>query len=187
MSTQSIYGENLKNEIETVRVEDRRFWIQSLGVIHHHVHDGQSFVASYDTGSIANGAVANVLFRTGAKQCHMNHTAAADGAFLLNVYENATYTAAGTTIPAFNRLRKSTNPSLAQVSSGPSISATGLALPAEMVPGGNHTGGATQGQDFDRFVLTENTTYLFRITNISGNPSRAVLVLAWYEPESQYV
>lgn len=186
MSTVSLFGENLHGTIETVRVEDRRAWIQSLGVVHHHVHDGQSFIAARDTGSIANNATSDVLFITGSKQCHMNHIATADGAFLLNLYENTTYTAAGTPIVAFNRLRNSSNPSLAQVSHSPTISAVGLALPVEMVPGGNQSGGATQGQDFDRFVLHQNSVYLFRLTNVSGNPSRAVLSLSWYEPENNY-
>jgi hypothetical protein len=187
MSTTSIYGDNLQGETETMRIEDHRGLVNTLGVLHHHIHDGHAFVASRDIGSIANGATADVLVICGtAKDTHFNYAIGSTGAFLIDIYEAPSYSAPGTAITIFNRNRTSANASINAVYHTPSGVSGGLQLPTNIIPGGNNVGSSVAYGDFDRFMFKRGLAYLLRLTNISGNNSRALIELSWYEPEENY-
>lgn len=184
--TTSIYGDNLQGETEAVGVEDNRLIINSLGVSHHHVHDGHSYVSWYDTGAIANNATAELILQTGKKETHINFVGGGTGAFLVDTFQSPSFSAIGTPVVIMNRNRTSTHESVNALYSAPTLTADGTKLLSSMIPGGNNTGGSVPGQDFDRFVLKPLTYHMFRLTNISGNISRALLELGWYEPEPGY-
>ena len=96
------------------------------------------------------------------------------------LYEGATVSG-GTSAPAFNMNRNSTNTSNSAILIEPTVSATGTLLMKQLLLGGS--GKKASGNDFDSLtaILKPLTTYLFRITNINGTDHVAEIVLNWYE------
>ena len=91
---------------------------------------------------------------------------------------------AGDTLTAHNRNRFSSNVSSIVVTSSPTLGTDdGTQLATAVIPGGtggNATGGISGS--FEEWILKTNESYLFRLTNISGNTKAVMLQLDWYEP-----
>lgn len=158
-----------------------------IDTVHHEVHEGEMFHASYTNGSVANGASMDLLLALGAKECHTVFEVFAGGQVSVYLYENPTTTAAGTAVPMYNMKRSSANEPTAAVTHTPTVTATGSTalVNGRILPGGTSPqtrvgGGIRQGVEW---ILAPTATYLLRITNGSGSTIAVNAGLEWYEEE----
>ena len=63
----------------------------------------------------------------------------------------------------------------------PTVSVTGTEIDAELVAGGSGKKSGGGGSGSLEIILNPLTTYLFRLTNVSGTAQMAELFLEWYE------
>jgi hypothetical protein len=63
----------------------------------------------------------------------------------------------------------------------PTVTVTGTEIDAELVVGGAGKKSGGGGSNALEMVLNPLTTYLFRLTNVSGTAQMAELFLEWYE------
>jgi hypothetical protein len=96
------------------------------------------------------------------------------------LYEGATATG-GTALTSVNLNRTSTSTSNSAAILNPSVSSTGTLLGTYILIGGvkkKATGGDISSASF---ILKPLTTYLLRMTNVSGQTQAAEMILTWYE------
>lgn len=150
---------------------DARFKaIVALTVQNQRIQDGLMYEASRYVASVANNANVDVLIRVGAKPQHLCAKLSAGGDALFGLYEAPTVTNDGTPITAFNRNREVVTPPLSVFTHSPTVTAPGVAVRQQLLPGGS--GNGSQGRvldDVDEWVLKRNTAYLLRLTNLGGN------------------
>ena len=156
-----------------------------MGEIHHMIHRGLMFSASYFTEGIADDASLNILVVTAADQvAHMRFEVAAGGLAEILLYESVTTSADGTAIAAYNRRRSSLGTAVTAISHTPTVSDLGTRLLQGMLPGGE--GGHAVGGvafSFSEWVLKSDTKYLLRVTNRSGQAQAIGADINFYEPE----
>ena len=153
-------------------------------VNHVRLHEGRAFYV-YDlhgsSNKLANNANMDIAiaWATG-KTPHLvfNVNCGGDAEFI--IYENAVVTG-GTSFTAINRYRSSANVSASAALIDPTVTSTGTALTGSFLAGGS--GGQAGGANAYSFqyVLSPLTTYLFRLTNTSGQAHMAHLMIEWYE------
>ncbi len=99
----------------------------------------------------------------------------------VQLFENTTFSDAGTPLVAHNRNRISSRVSEAILTSGPTITGTGTLLHEELIGMGNSEGGT---QELDEWIMDDGTNCLLRLFNRAsdsqGKPMS--LQLLWYEP-----
>ena len=151
---------------------------------HVRLHEGRAFYAYFlngDANQLADDASINiaVAWATG-KYPHLVFDVKCGGDAEFTIFENATVTG-GTSFTAINRYRSSTNTSSSAILINPTVNTTGTAITGEFLSGG--AGGQATGSDAFSFqyVLAPLTTYLFRLTNRSGQAHMAHLMIEWYE------
>lgn len=154
---------------------------------HHEVHEGKMFFASYkspDGSDVADNATVRIQILTGARSCHLTFVCAAGGDAEESFYEGITSTG-GTALAAHNMNRRGTMTPSATPSLNPTVSAFGVRLENELLPGG--TGGANTPGGVARpgteWILKTNTKYLVEITNRAGNAQPISIAVEWYEKE----
>jgi hypothetical protein len=151
---------------------------------HTRIHAGRLFDVDAHNIALANNGSLDIVITTGAYLTHVAVQPASEGTFEILVYEGPTFTG-GTLIPAVNHKRTSTQILNAVVKSAPSVSAVGIELAREMSPGGS--GGqavGARGSRASEWILAPSTSYLFRLTNVSGQTRRAAIEIEAYETGS---
>jgi hypothetical protein len=98
----------------------------------------------------------------------------------LYMYEGATVSG-GTSFTAVKRNRTSATTSQSAILINPTVTVTGTEIDAELVAGGAGKKSGGGGSSSLEIVLNPLTTYLFRLTNVSGAAQMAELFLEWYE------
>lgn len=157
-----------------------------IDTVHHEVHEGEMFHASYTNGSVSNGASVDVLLVTGATvETHVSWEVFGGGQVTVYLYEGATTSANGTAVSAYNMKRDSTNEPGGVVTHTPTVTDTGSValVNGRILPGGtsNQTrvgGGIRSGAEW---ILAPDTLYLMRATNTSGGTIAINVALEWYE------
>ena len=149
---------------------------------HSRIHQGVMYVASHLIASLADGASFNVILTTPANDWpHIVPIPSLDGGADFYIYEAPTFTG-GTSVLVINQNRNSANTCGGTVVHTPTITDAGspLLLSYHMAGGtGPQSSGAEGG--FDReFTLKNSTSYLFRMTNQSGQTKRGGMVLNFY-------
>jgi hypothetical protein len=153
-------------------------------VNHVRLHEGRAFYV-YDlhgsSNKLANDANMDIAiaWATG-KTPHLIFNVNCGGDAEFRIYENAVVTG-GTSFTAINRYRPSANVSASAALIDPTVTSTGTALTGSFLAGGS--GGQAGGANAYSFqyVLSPLTTYLFRLTNKSGQAHMAHLMIEWYE------
>jgi hypothetical protein len=156
-----------------------------IDTVHDRIHQGRYFSGGYYNAAVANNASIDLLLVLGAiNNFHCVMSGAAGGDSLLQIYENTTYSAAGTAVGMTNHNRSSAKVFDGAVTSMPTITAVGDQLNSTLfVPGGQKaqsSGG--EGTFSSEFVLKLSTAYLFRLTNISGAAKNMSVLLKGYQP-----
>jgi hypothetical protein len=153
-----------------------------IGVVHHEVHEGDTFIVSLASTAIANNANIAILLRTGnSRYGHLSWYVSAGGDAEFEFIESPTVTNAGTAMTEFNAKRYSTG--TAQITAFHTPTVAGGTIIIDAIIGGG-TGGTSAGgvlRSGAEIILSTNTDYLLRLTNIAGNAQPAGLVIEWYE------
>jgi hypothetical protein len=171
-----------KDGNQVVAGSERPFVVADIN--HVRLHEGRAFYAYHlngDANQLADNASINIAAAWAAgKYPHLVFDVACGGDAEFTIYENATVTG-GTSFTAINRYRSSTNTSSSAILVNPTVTTTGTALTGEFLPGGSggQAGGAVAFSF--QYVLAPLTTYLFRLTNRSGQAHMAHLMIEWYE------
>jgi hypothetical protein len=161
---------------------DRPFPI--VDVNHLRLHEGRAFKAYRiypDATKLANGASCNIAIAwASGVYPHILLDASCGGSAELYMYEGATVSG-GTSFTAIKRNRTSATTSQSAILINPTVSVTGTEIDAELVAGGAGKKSGGGGSNSLEIVLNPLTTYLFRLTNVSGAAQMAELFLEWYE------
>lgn len=162
--------------------------VVGIDTVHHEVHAGHAFTASYktpDASPIADNATLEVLIRVGSTFCaHMFIDPVCGGEAEVEVFEGPDVTAVGTVMTAYNMSRESANGSEVTVFHTPTIGGggDGTLLLNTLVPGGTKkeaSGGAIRpGMEW---IFNRDTDYLIVLTNRAGAAQQVSIQTQWYE------
>lgn len=157
-------------------------WLVTVDSAHHEVHEGEMFSAWYYNASVANNGTAMLLISVGAGiYPHATFAASCGEAYIFEVFEGTTTSAAGTAVTNINTNRNSLKVSGLTVTHTPTVTAAGTAIACPVVVGsasGNGNQTATSRAVLER-VLKPSTVYLARVTSHSELNPCAVEV-TWY-------
>lgn len=153
-------------------------------VNHVRLHEGRAYYVYYlngDANPLANDASIDIAIAwASGKTPHLVFDVNCGGDAEFTIYEGAVVTG-GTSFTAINRYRPSTNTSASASLINPTVTSVGTALTGEFLSGGSggQAGGAAAFSF--QYVLSPLTTYLFRLTNRSGQAHMAHIMIEWYE------
>ena len=171
-----------KDSIQQLAGSDRPFPI--LDINHLRLHEGRAFKAYRiypEATKLANGASCNIAIAwASGVYAHILVDASCGGNAELYMYEGATVSA-GTSFTAIKRNRTTAITSQSAILINPTVTVTGTEIDAELVAGGSGKKSGGGGTNSLEIVLNPLTTYLFRLTNVSGTAQMAELFLEWYE------
>jgi len=152
---------------------------------HSHINSGRSFMVGDIFLAIPNDGVAEGLFQL-TNEMHGFLIASSQGDFEVRIFEDPTFSNAGTPMTILNKKRDSNKVSGTTVTHTPTLTDDGLALPPAFIVGG--TGGNASGGQGDSFsseiIFAAGKTYLFRLVNKSGQAATMMGRLEWYEPDA---
>jgi len=154
----------------------------TIPVVHHEVHEGETFTVSTFSILVNNGDDITMLLRTGnTRYGHLTFVVAAGGDAQVRLLENPTITNIGNGLNERNMKRYSTEIPEIQAFGNPAYieQAVIMNFLAPGGTGGNAVGG-TSRQDTE-WILSLNTDYVIELTNISGNNQPMSIVAQWYE------
>jgi len=154
----------------------------TIPVVHHEVHEGETFTTSIFSQVVANGDDITMLLRVGATRYpHLTFTVAGGGDAQLRLLEAPTVSADGNAMTVRNMKRYSTTASTVTAFGNPTYIEQAV-ITNFLVPGG--TGGNSQGgvvrQDTE-WILNLSTDYVIELTNISGGNTPLSITAQWYE------
>ena len=140
---------------------------------HHEIHDGDHF-AFNDFSAVASGANRDYLVITPAttRWAHLILQMATNQGGIMHLFEDATTSANGTPITAFNNNRNSGTAATVLVFHTPTVTTTGTEIATfymTLDSGAARVG--VQSRNDDEFILKQNSRYLLRFTGetIAGN------------------
>jgi hypothetical protein len=157
-----------------------------IDAVHNRVHSGQVFNASHRFDSVGNDASVSVLIRTGGKDVHFSLVAQAGGDAFITIYEGATPTANGTSIPTYNNFRRSPNVCATTFFHTPTVGggSEGTAIFNGFTPGGSGPkAGGGEARSAAEWILKPATVYYIVITNKSGNTKSYSVAMEFYEED----
>jgi hypothetical protein len=171
-----------KDGASYITSSDRPFPIVDIN--HLRLHEGRAFKAYRiypDATKLADGASCNIAIAwASGVYAHISVDASCGGNAELYIYEGATVSS-GTSFTALKRNRTSATASQSAILINPTVTVTGTEIDAELVAGGSGKKSGGGGTNALEIVLNPLTTYLFRLTNVSGAAQMAELFLEWYE------
>ena len=171
-----------KDNVQTLVNSDRPFPI--VDVNHLRLHECKAFKAYRiypNATKLADGTSCNIAIAwASGVYAHILVDASCGGNAELYTYEGATVSG-GTSFTAVKRNRTSATTSQSAILINPTVTVTGTEIDAELVAGGAGKKSGGGGAGSLEMVLNPLTTYLFRLTNVSGTAQMAELFLEWYE------
>ena len=159
--------------------------LASIPVVHHEVHEGETFRAWYISphGSlVADNGFVDLVLTAGSRYPHVVFALGFGGDCEFNVYRDPDFDLDGTVQTPHNLKDYSTEAATMAARWNPTINSVGTEICGEFLgggTGGNSTGGAFRRNTED--ILRLNTSYLIRITNRAGNAQQFSLDAQWYE------
>ena len=160
--------------------------LTTIDVKDQNLRDGMVFyvyAARLDGNKLADDANLDVVFTAnpGVNVC-MDVIVQCGGDAEFEIYENVTQVTGGTLFVPLNRNRRSTIASSCGAVIQPSSVTTNGVIFQEIIIGGS--GGNAGGNAIDSadYILKPDTSYLFRLTNRSGQDRLAEIQLNWCEP-----
>lgn len=156
----------------------------AIDYAHQKTHEGRFFSGGYYNSSLANSAVQDLLITTSANNSfHLQPYSAISGDCTMQIFEGPT-TSAGTDVTISNHSRSSTKVSDLTVKHTPTVTGTGTQINGTIfLPGGDkHSGGGGKFGFSAEIILAKSTSYLLRITNVSGGAIKASLGIVGYHP-----
>lgn len=135
-----------------------------------------------DGNELANdGSIDIVITSPATKALGIGFVAIIAGDSEIKVYEDVTVTSGGTVVVPTNRNRTSSKTSSSGVLVNPTLDTLPSVLYESLIIGGQggHAAGVTHQGDYA--VIKPDTSYLFRLTNRSGQAQIAQLTIQWVE------
>lgn len=164
-------------------VDDASAALVGIDYIHHEIHEGVFFEVDAANATVADdGTVIAAITTPADMNSHLRWRLATGGDAQVEFLEGSTITG-GTTKAANNRNRASANVPASVFTVDPTVTVDGTVLSGPVfLPGGTIivSGGATQ-DSFIEWILQPSTTYVLRITNISGASQPISVAFDWYE------
>ena len=163
--------------------------LSTISFVHHEVHEGNTFQASYkspNAAPVADDAVLDLLLIAGdLAEPHIVFSIACGGDCEVELYEGTTVTDNGAALGAFNMHRHLADEKFATMAmfQGPTVNVIGLRLLNTLLPGGtgpSQSAGGITRQDTE-WVLHPGVTYLLRATNRAGAAQPMSILVQWYE------
>jgi len=171
-----------KDGVSYITSSDRPF--PTVDINHLRLHEGRAFKAYriYPSATkLADGASCNIAIAWASGiYAHILMDASCGGSAELYIYEGATVSG-GTSFTAVKRNRTTATTSQSAILINPTVTVTGTEIDSEIVAGGSGKKSGGAGSSALEIVLNPLTTYLFRLTNVSGAAQMAELFLEWYE------
>lgn len=158
--------------------------IKTMDIVHYQTHSGKLYSAGYFNETVVDDGTLELLFQTGSNPIHFTAHADVGGNSTAILYENCTFSNAGTSLTASNHRRSSTNTTTVTITHTPSITLNGTQINSTLfIPGGS--GGKAIGASSEGFesemILKPNTNYLLSIKNISGQTHPMAAHVTYYE------
>lgn len=163
----------------------------TVDITHEKVHLGQYFSGGYYNSAVGAGTNLDILIQ--ASSTYYTHAIFACSASVectLFLYEDTTFSAAGTAVTMSNHNRASAKSFSGTVTHTPTVTGVGTQLNSTSYLHGGASGpggsASPNGASFDgfttEFILDLSTNYLFRITNISAGAARISARMDCYQP-----
>ena len=158
----------------------------TLDYVHRKIHDGQMFHTAAYYSSVANNAYADLLVIVGAKDLHVSSVVSTIGDALITRYRNPVVSNNGTLLTYCN-INDSYDlyvHALTKFYQGPTVVSAGSQMDGTIYVAGGTTGitrTANTIRGNTERVYTKNTTYLYRIQNISGGATKTGYEAEYYE------
>lgn len=169
--------------------------ISNLPVIidydHHQLHEGEMFRWSVYVSSLGNGNSKDIRFtvpnitipsgNTAVGLCpHFRWEIVAETACNAYIYEGTTFSNAGNTRTPVAMERNGTYTPKLTIGEDPTVDVLGTTLIWQgLLVGSKQSAGDTKAADAE-FILKNNTSYLFRVTN-GTNTNKVLIRFVWYE------
>jgi hypothetical protein len=134
-------------------------------------HEGKLFHSSAFVPALSNGAIAEFLLVAPSNtNIYIEFAAIAGGACKVEVLEDVTASALGTTVTTIDLNRVTKNSCETAIYASPT-NATGTVISTVPIAGGQHVVAKSGGlvRDQVEWVLCCNNKYMMRVTNISGS------------------
>jgi hypothetical protein len=156
--------------------------LSTIPVVHHEVHEGETFEVSWFDANVANNGVLAILLQVGNTHSpHLTFNVACGGDCQVELIEGPTVNAAGTPLVISNMHRQGGGASSCIATHTPNVAGGDVLLNIAQ-PGGSgpHATGSTTRSNVER-VLHRGWYYLIRGTNLSGGAQIMSVQLGWYE------
>lgn len=170
-----------KDSNDEQRVVGSDYALPILDVNHLRLHEGRAFNAYKYLAELAAGANLDIVITSNVGTTpHFIFNASCSQNCLITWYEGAT-ASGGTVFTPQNRNRESTRISQTGVLISPTVSATGTQFYQEYLSAGDSKKASGSGTFSYEYVLQDNVSYLFRLSNIGAAAAATYVSLEWYE------
>jgi hypothetical protein len=179
MSDRVVIRDELLDNYAEVDIGNHLLTIDSL---HNRIHSGAFFSSGASNAALGNNADLDVLIQTPATgTIHLRGLGEIGGDGQFYLFEDTTFSAAGTALGASNHNRLSSNVTTVTLTHTPTITGDGTQLASGVILGG--TGGMASGGSVtpQEWLLAQSTNYLVRLTNVSGQAQVAQLTIDFYD------
>lgn len=158
--------------------------VVTTDVTHQRVHEGRYFSGGEYNAAIANGGILDILIQSSTQSTHIKFSGTSGGDASMVLYENTTFSAAGTAVVISNHNRSSSKVFSGTITATPTITVVGTQVNGTIfIAGGSHTNSIGGSGDFNNeFILAASTNYLLRITNNSGAATKVETHIECYQP-----
>lgn len=170
-----------KDSSDAQRVVGSDYGLPMLDINHLRLHEGRAFSAYRYVADLAAGANLDIVVTSnvGTSPHFIAQISCSQNA-LVRWYEGAT-ASGGTIFTPINRNRESINISQTGVLISPTVSATGTEFHLEYLSAGDSKKAQGSGAYSYEYVLQDNVSYLFRLSNIGSGAAATYVSLDWYE------
>ena len=157
--------------------------VKTIETEHAEIHEGETYICSHFYSLVADDANADLRIKLGSnKELHITITVAVAGDGEIFLYEDTTYTVAGTNIPIYNRDRTSSNVTDATCRYTPTVNVLGTELFHGHAPGGTKKEAiGSVRRTAQEWIFKKSGDYLVRFTNRSGGAVDASIEVEYYE------
>lgn len=179
----------IENKLVQLKQEAVSGALLTIGFVHQMVHLGNMYRATHEFATVGQGATRNIIIDVASEHAHIQVKKFAQTSedMRIELYRSPTIDTAGSDLDGVHNLNDGDGSApTVTLSQEASVSANGTLLSRLGNPGGQKAGGRASilpdGPGFE-FHTKANTTYMLKITNLSGSNTIDYIWadLIWYE------
>lgn len=145
------------------------------------IHDGYAFATGHYEAGVSNNGYITLLVQNAELEMVTAIEWAAEGSALLEVFEDVTFSDAGTALGWTNLNRASTNTLSVDISHTPTITDYGTLIFQKFTTGGSGGGGAGAAGRVPEGIFNITKSYVVRLQNLGGANKSMQLALTAYQ------